>query len=298
MKFLSKHSFIRFFFIITTICFFSSCTYAQGPWVQKKNTGFIQLQTTLLVQGTYDGLILKEISLAKTETNINREVVNSDVGIYAMYGLTDKLTLFTQLPFKYVATKEQTDSLYHPNLLEQGSLFGLSNYRLGIKYGLLDKNLKIAASLQTSWNTAKKELENGLTTGYLSNSFGLFGHVGGSLSPRWYSFLDLGYNVSTDDYSDFINANFELGFKAATTQSLWIVLNINIRESVENGAFLNENLIQTGLYPNDQEWNGYGIKFLYELKNQIGFTLGTAGAFSANYVGFAGPITFGIFKKW
>ncbi|MEM7372396.1 MAG: hypothetical protein AAF587_27500 [Bacteroidota bacterium] len=289
---------LRFFITITTSCFLSAYAFAQGPWVQKKHTGFVQIQTTLQAQGTYDGLIVNEVRITDTETNINREVASSDVGIYAIYGLTDKLTLFTHLPFKYVATKEQTDSLYHPTLLEEGRLFGLSNYQAGIKYRVLDNKLKVAVSLQSSWNTASQDLEKGITTGYLANSFGIFGHVGGSFASRWYSFLDLGYNVSTHEYSDFVNANVELGFQAVKTKSLWIVLNVNIRESLENGDFVNENLLQTGLYPNDQEWKGYGIKIFYELKNHIGFTLGTAGAFSANYVGFAGPLTFGIFKKW
>ena len=286
------------FLLCLIACMISLTAYAQGPWLQKKNTGFLQLQTTLQAQGTYDGLILNGISVTDTETNINREIANSDVGIYAIYGLTDKLTLFSHLPFKYVASREATDSLYNPTLLEEGSLFGLSNYQLGVKYGILDKGLQLAISLQTSWNTASSDLEKGLTTGFLSNSFGLFGHVGGSLSPRIYSFLDLGYNAATNDYSDFLSANVELGFKAAKARNLWIILNLTLRESMENGDFLNENLLQTGLYPNDQEWKGYGIKLLYEGKNQIGFTLGTAGAFSANYVGFAGPITFGTFKKW
>ncbi len=279
-------------------CFLPMAVVAQGPWSQEKNTGFVQLQTTLQAQGTYDGLILTGTSPTETETNINREVANSDLGIYATYGLTDKFTLITHLPFKYVATQEQTDSLYSPTLLEEGSLYGLSNVLFGVKYGLLDKKLKVAVSIQTSWRTGTENLEKGLATGYLSNSFGLFGHAGGSLSSRWYTFIDFGYNISTNDYSDFILANFELGFKASNAKNLWLVLNTNFRESMENGDFFNENLLQTGLYPNDQEWRGYGIKALYEMNNQIGFTLGTAGAFSANYVGFAGPLTFGIFKKW
>ncbi|MEM8891938.1 MAG: hypothetical protein AAGD28_28420 [Bacteroidota bacterium] len=294
--------YLSYFFPRLLLCFIACIlslnVHAQGPWLQKKNAAFLQLQTTLQAQGTYDGLILNGISVTDTETNINREVANSDLGIYAIYGLTDKITLFSHLPFKYVASREATDSLYNPTLLEEGSLFGLSNYQLGVKYGILDKGLQLAVSLQTTWNTTSSDLEKGLTTGYLSNSFGLFGHIGGSLSPRIYSFLDLGYNVATHDYSDFVSANVELGFKAAKARNLWIILNLTLRESMENGDFLNENLLQTGLYPNDQEWKGYAIKLLYEGKNQIGFTLGTAGAFSANYIGFAGPITFGTFKKW
>lgn len=287
--------FKRIMLTVLTITLTSSLI-AQGPWTQKKKTGFVQFQTTQPT-GTYDGLIVKENSITDRKS-INREVLNMDFGIYAQYGITDKLTLITNIPFKYVATQSKTDSLYHPNLLSKGSLFGLSNFHLGIKYRLIEKKIKVATSFQANLNTSRSDLDKGLTTGYLSNSFGLFGHVGGSISKRVYSFLDLGYNVSTNNYSDFIKVFFELGYKASKSKEFWVILNIDSKESMENGSYLNENLGQTGLYVNDQEWGSYRLKLMYETEKQIGYSFSFPALFSANEVGYTPTMSLGVHKKW
>ncbi len=69
------------------------------------------------------------------------------------------------MPFKFVSTGELTDSLYNPDLLESGSLFGASNTALTLKYGILDDNFKLAVSVQTKLNTARQDLDRGLATG-------------------------------------------------------------------------------------------------------------------------------------
>lgn len=268
--------------------------FAQGPWTQKKKAGFAQFQATVPF-GTYEELMVEG---QDENQSLNRSVLNMDFGIYANYGITDKITVFTNIPFKYVATKGTTDSLYNPILLEEGGLFGLSNLHLGVKYGLLDKKVKLATSFQTNLNTSNTDLGRGLATGYQSNSFGLFAHVGGSFAKRFYSFADLGYNFSTNNYSDYINVFFEFGYKPIDKRTLWLILNVSAKESMNNGSFFNENLAQTGLYPNDQQWIGYSLKAMYETEKKIGFTFSTAGALSANYVGLVGAVSVGVYKKW
>ena len=271
--------------------------FAQGPWSQGKNSGFIQLQTTIPF-GPYDALIQDGESVMEVETNLNREVFSANFDIYASYGLTDKLTVFTKLPLKYVSTGNRTDSMHFSNVLDEGSLSGLGNYHLGLKYSLIDKQVKVAASVQSNWNTTARDLSRGLTTGYLSNAFGIYGHVGGSISERWYSYLDIGYNLSTNNYSDFTTALFEVGYTASKKRNLIIALTINSRQSVENGSFENASLDQTGLYTNDQEWVAYGLKVNYETKQGIGFNLSTYGLVSGNQLGLVGASSIGIYKKW
>ncbi len=272
-------------------------TYGQGPWAQEKGTAFLQLQTTLQLQGTYNGLIRDGRAIDDTDP-LNRNISSSDLGIYGVYGVSDKFTIIGHLPFKYVASGTQVDSLTSMPLLEEGSLIGLSNVYLAAKYRLWDKGVKAAVSIQTHLNTGSNDLDKGLTTGYLANFFGGFLHVGGGITPKLYAFADIGYVVATNGYSDYSSIYAEVGYEVI--KGGYIILNTTIKTSTENGDFDNagNNLLQTGLYPNDQDWIGLGGKLLYELDNKIGFTLGTASIIRANYTGFVAPVTFGVYKKW
>ncbi len=266
---------------------------AQGPWLEKKGSGFVQMQTTLPLGGRYNSLILTSFDEPQA---INRSVFQADFSIYGLYGISDKLTVIAHLPLKYVDVGATRDSLPNPVLLEEGSLFGMNNLYFAAKYKILDKSLKAAVSVQTSWNTASSDLDNGLATGYLANFFGVFAHLGGGLTPKLYAFADIGYSVGTNGYSDYTSLYLEAGYKVA--KPLYLIGHLSIKNSARNGDFDNSTLIQTGLYPNDQDWIGWGGRLMYEAKNGWGITLGSAGAIDANYVGLVKAITVGAFKKW
>ena len=277
------------------ICFFylsySPVAQAQGPWLQEKGTGFLQVQTTVPM-GTY-----KDLLIGTEYEPINREVLNLDLGIYGVYGLTDKLTIISQLPFKYVSTGSTTsDSLANPILLEEGNLAGMSNLYFAAKYKVWDKGLKVAVSAQTNLNTISNDLDKGLSTGYMANFYSLFAHVGGGVTSKLYAFADVGYTLGTNGYSNYTSLYLESGYKV--TKRTYVILNASIKTSLKNGDFDNGNLLQTGLYPNDQDWVSMGLKVFYETDKNIGFTLGSAILAQANYIGPVAALSFGVFKKW
>ena len=272
---------------LVIIVLFTSSLYAGGPWLNKKKEGFFQLQSTF-PGGGYNRLFLED----GNESILNRSVLDYTVQAYLEYGLTDKLDLISTLPYKFVSTESVSDS----SLLPAGNLNGLSNYKLGLKYQLSDKNFKIATSVQSSFNTISKDLRKGLITGYDANSVGLYFHIGKGFSKNLYSFIDAGANVVGNNFSNYIDIHYEIGYQLKP--SLWTAFTLDLRESLKNGSYENNNLKQTGLYTNDQEYFAYGIKTSYELKNKIGFTAATFGAFSGNYVAKISTFSLGIYKKW
>ena len=266
---------------------FSTSVYAGGPWLNKKKSGFFQIQSTF-PGGAYNRLFLENGG----ESTLSRSVLDYTLQAYMEYGLTDKITIISTLPYKFVSTKSVLDSAALPG----GSLNGLGNYSLGFKHRISNKDLKIAASIQAKFNTTTNDLEKGLTTGYGANSVGAYLHIGKGFNKNLYSFIDAGINTVSNNFSDFIDIHYEIGYQIKP--SFWTAFTVDLRESLKNGDYTNSNLKETALYTNNQEYFAYGVKTSYELKNKIGFTAATFGAFSGNYVAKIATFSIGIYKKW
>jgi hypothetical protein len=275
------------FTILILIYIFSNSVFAGGPWLNKKKEGFFQLQSTF-PGGAYNRLFLEN----GKELELNTSVLDYTIQAYLEYGITDKLNLISTLPFKYVSTSSKSSL----NLLPDGNLSGLGNYKLGVKYRISDKNLKIATSVQSSLKTISKDLDKGLITGYDANTVGAYFHIGKGFSQNIYSFLDVGINIMSNNFNDYLDIHYELGYQIKP--SLWTAFTLDLRESITNESYIVENLRQTALYTNNQEYFAFGFKGSYEFKNKIGFTAATFGAFSGNYVAKISTFSVGIYKKW
>jgi len=270
----------------------SISAYAGGPWLTPKGHGFAQVQA-IFPAYQYSGLLMSHF---RDVQGVNRYTYNGDYGAYLEYGLTDKLDVMTAVPFKYIKTGDLTDERHFDQLLDEGSLTGLSNYYLGLKYGLIDGDVKVALSLQTRWNTGTIDYEKGLATGYDANSYGLMLHIGRG-SDKQYGFLELGYHYMSNDFSDIIEVNLEHGWKVKDAWFIAAVL--NVRKSLYNGQYDDTNFAQTGLYPNNQEWIVGGAKISRDLKG--GWGLNTALPLVPIYfkqVGFNGAFSLGLYKKF
>jgi hypothetical protein len=274
----------------------STSAEAQSPWLHKKKDGYIQVQGILPAyqyNSTLNGFFVSDVQA------VNRETFNSDYSIYLEYGILDNLNLISTLPFKYVSTGNLTtteNELPFDDVLEEGSLSGLGNYSFALKYGLGGKKANFAVSLDTRWNTISQDLEKGLSTGIDANAFGLVLHAGRGNSKH-YGFAAVGFYKYTNSYSDAVEINVEHGWKLKERWNL--ALTLNGRFSLSNGSYFNENLDQTGLYPNDQEWLAISAKAAYELKN--GFGLNAAFPLVPIYfnrVGFNGTFAMGLYKKF
>jgi hypothetical protein len=275
----------------TLFLVYTSTLFAGGPWLNKKKAGFFQIQSTFPA-GAYSVLFLEN----NKELPLQRAVLDYTFQAYLEYGVTNKLNLIATLPYKIVATQGVSQNALATDTLPGGSINGLGNSMFGVKYQLVDKSFKIATSIQSSFNTVSQELEKGLITGYAANSIGLYMHFGKGFNKNLYSFIDVGINLMSTNFNDYLAIHYELGYQIKP--SLWTAFTLDLRESITRESYLVENLRQTGLYTNNQEYFAFGIKASYELKNKIGFTAASFGAFSGNYVAKMSTFSLGIYKKW
>jgi hypothetical protein len=215
---------------------------------------------------------------------------------YLEYGVTNKFDIIATLPYKILVTQSGSQNVLDTNTIAAGSLKGMGTAKFGLKYQLLNKGLKVATSIQTSFNTVSKALEKGLITGYDANSIGFYLHFGKGFSKKLYTFIDVGVNKTSNNFSDYLEMHYELGY--ALRPSFWAAFTLDLRTSFKDGSYQNEQLRQTGLYTNNQEYFAFGLKTSYELKNKIGVTLASFGAFNGNYVAKMATFSLGVYKKW
>lgn len=266
---------------------------AGGPWLWKKGKGFFQVQAIPLAYA-YDRLLDGPAFDAR---DINREVYALDYGFYGEYGISDRINVIASLPFKYASVGALTETPdAFPTLLEEGSIHGLSNIRLGLKYGILDENLKVAISAITSLNTVSTDIEKGLATGFQGTSVGLTAHVGGSFKEKWYAFGELGFQYMFSDFDDSVEAVFEIG--RSFSPKVTVLMRLDVRQSLENGDFYDERLVQTGLYSSDQSWIAGSFKVNYEATENFGVSLGLPLIpVRFQNVGYTGSFIFGAYMN-
>ena len=275
--------------------FLPQLSFAGGPWILKKKTGLVQAYTTVNAY-SYDRLLS---GFGRETVGINRETFHIDYGIYAEYGLSNKFNILANIPFKFATTGAQSDSLYNPVLLDEGSINGLSNLWFALKYGIIDKDIKVSVSAQTRLNTGAAQLDKGLATGFLSNSFGLFAHVGGGINEHWYAFGEAGYWINSNDYSDIIEGQIEAGRSVGKSKRFTIAGTANLRFSMRNGNFDDSTLLQTGLYTDDQEWVAISVKANYQTPTDWGVGFGAPLVpIYFNHVGFVGAFSLSVYKKF
>ncbi len=254
--------------------------HAGGPWPRKKNSGYAQLGFTYVGYNSF-------FNDAGTVTPMRRYVTDFTSQVYLEYGLTDRLTMMTNLPFKYVASGEDilnSDSTYFRDTVPNGSLFALSNVMLGLKYNIINKKVLFSAGFNAEANVAKYDSLTTLRTGPSAWVFHPYLSVGSSfVQGKLYTMLDVGFRLRTNGYSHEADFNFELGY--SWNYKTYFIASFAGRFSVQNGSYDNNVTtvfnesdstvttvhpfgrdLHTSLYPNNQQYIGYGLKFIQKIK--------------------------------
>jgi hypothetical protein len=238
---------------------------------------------------------------------MRRNVTDFTAQAYIDFGLTDRLTMVAQLPFKYVATSDKianSDTVSFTDTVPNGGLFGLNNVMLGFKYTIIDKKVKFAVGLNAEANVAKYDSLTTLRTGPSTFVIHPYLSVGGSFyKDKFYTLLDVGYRVRLKDYSDEIDFNFELGF--SWNFKTYFIANVVGRFSAQNGSYDNNVTplhpngrdLHTSLNPNNQEYIGYGLKFIQKFKHGIHLNAGVYVG-SGKMVAAAPNYNLGIAYEW
>lgn len=258
----------------------ASSVQAGGPWPRKKNSGYAQLGFTYI---GYNQFFNDEGKV----TALRRPVTDFTTQVFFEYGLTDRLTMTANLPFKYVSTADKIssgDSIYFKDTISNGNLFGLSNVMLGFKYNIIKKKVLFSAGLNAEANVARYDSITTLRTGPSAWVFHPYLSVGTSFfQGKLYTMLDAGYRVRLNNYSDEADFNFEFGY--SWNYKTYFILSVAGRFSMQEGSYDNNVTppadpsdstsvslhpygrdLHTSLYPNNQQYLGYGLKFIQKIK--------------------------------
>ncbi|MCP4442566.1 MAG: hypothetical protein GY810_26970 [Aureispira sp.] len=278
--------------------------YAGGPWPKKKGSGYVQLgvyvipPTNALFNNNFETRLL------------NRAVIDGTAQIYGEYGVLDKLTLSTSLPFKLVVAgevikPEDSTAVQPPSqILDSGTLFGLGNYELGAKYNFFNKSGFLVSgfvnfSMPTGVPLKSAKVQNtGLRTAHPTWGF-MPGISIGYGADKLYTYLDVGANIRTHGYSHEIMANFEFGYKI---WKLYLAVAIHARFALNKGLDIPETAldqtIHTGMYINNQNYLAWTAKVIIPFNDNFGANLSFSGAFMGENVQQSPSIGLGIYYQW
>ena len=248
---------------LVTLVLLSNISIAGGPWVKKKGEAYFQLGGGIIPSTNM--LFFNGNDLLYT----NRKVTDMNLGLYIEYGLTNKLTFITEIPFNIVSTSNTIDTVSILPVLNNGQLAGFGNISITPKYQLLDRKLKLAGAIKFSLPTGKVDNSIGLRTAY--ETLGIMPMLDlGYSKNKFYTFIEAGYNYRIDLADDF-KFEFELGYKVY--KNVYVILNFNSKFSTFDSSqpiSLNE---QTGIYANGQEYSALTLKLSTPLKNNFGINL-------------------------
>lgn len=263
----------RAFILILFISLVAQSAFAGGPWPRKKSSGYAQLGFTYL---GYSKFFDHEGNV----TALPRRVTDFTTQLYIEYGITDRLTFTGVLPFKYVATGENvfdsdpsyfSDTTIFRDTLPSGGRFGLNTVVMGLKYNIFNEKDVFSVGLNAEANVVKYDSLSTLRTGPRTFVINPYLSLGSSFG-KFFTLLNVGYRLRLKNYTDEIDLNFELGF--SWNQKTYFIAALNGRFPIDPGGYDNNVTsgypngrdLLTSLSPNNQQYVGYGLKFIQKIK--------------------------------
>lgn len=261
---------------------------AQSPWTKEKGSGFAQL--ALNVIPSYSEFF-KDQNLTRVSS---REYAETSTQLYAEYGILNGTTLVGSIPLKFLKAGDQLDSI---SFTQEGNLVAPGNFKLAIKQRIYSDGVAVAGQLGIEAPIGSTDVTTGLRSSFECWTFTPMVSVGGGFG-KGYAFGYGGVGLRTNEYSHSFNGGLEAGYKIL--KPLWTMLFLDINRSFLNGDRLEDPaLLDSGFYVNDQEWISAGIKFLFEINDNMGLTAAsTLSAFSAHQVPKSPSLSLGFYGKW
>jgi hypothetical protein len=271
------------------ILFLTINLYSQSPWTKKKGAFYTQLSFSTI--SNYNTLF------GSPDKKINGNVSDNTIQFYSEYGLTNKTTLIANIPLKLISHKDISIICVNaPCSNLENNKTSLGNIELGIKHNFYNKKWLVSGQLNIEANTSVFDANSGIRTGYDAWTVTPLLTVGRGYS-NWYLQGFTGVNVRTNNYSSNFKFGGEIGYKPL--QKLWVIANLDITKSFNNGdVLLPTSNLSTGLYINNQEYVAFGMKAIGEITKNFGLTAGVGGAFSGNNVAKQGALNFGVYHKF
>lgn len=273
------------------VCFSGQALWAQGPWMRAKGKYYTQASFSMIPN--YNALYVD----GDKKFPLSRELSDRTLSLYGEYGLMDNLTLKVAIPFKMLKSGDLVENVTDDiAATDEGTLNGLGNVELGLSRELM-RGKKFILSVHTLAKLPVAAPEDddftGLATGYDAFTWQNGLSTGASFG-KLYAYLYGGYGFRTNDYSNYLDFNGEVGYQIR--DKMFVALNTQMMKSMEDGDVelpLAQTL--TGLYANDQEFFAGTLKFFAGFGEHFGATVGlTAFNLTGNNVARQGVMSFGI----
>jgi protein XagA len=275
---------IRIPFLILSFIALPTLLFAQA-WTKKKGTGFYKIDFT--------GNNAVNVFNATREFVTSPQIRNYTSSIYAEYGLTDKFTLVTYVPFLVNNSLSKGTTTFN---IPSSSNNKIGDIDLAGRFALPFKKIPIALTLQLGLPTGDSKNIDGLNTG--DGEFNQMLKIATGIGKKklWIQ-TAAGFNNRSKNNSDEVRYDLEFGYKFLN-ERLLTILRVNGVESLKNGTAKESAL---GLYSNNVGYAGFGPEFLYYFtsKKNMGFSTSlrhTVPSRARNVLA-ASSFSFGIFAS-
>lgn len=267
---------------------------AAGPWPKPKGKAYFKLYEFWL---RFD-----EHYTSNGEIDPNATLGLYNTALYGEYGITDRLTVFGNIPFFSRNTiNNQISGTRGDVILPGEAINGFGDTDLGLRFGLTQPGapVAIAASLtlglplgedaggeQMNLQTGDGEFNQMLLLEF-GKSFRLGNATDGYLSAS------LGLNNRTQGFSDEIRFGLEAGINVAN-KGVWLIGRLLGNESLFNGETAATNPT-TSIFSNNAEYLSIGGEVNVYLTKKLGVSAGVAGAVSGRIIAAAPAFSAGVF---
>lgn len=265
-------------------------TSLAGSWPQPKGGGFFKLDLSMIRARKYFGMDSNVYPINGAGTRLSNYVTS----FYGEYGLTDKLTVVSYLPFFVRNTVNEGIGAITREVLQPGlSNNSIGDIDVGLRYGLWAKDgWSVTTALFLGLPTGDFKNENLLFTGdgEFNQQLRLEAGFG---AAKWYATGYLGFNNRTRNFSDEFRFEAEFGHKFFADQLITGVKLSGVK-SFDNGEPSGSG---NGLFSNNVEFLSPQVFVAYEFKNQVGINLQIAGATNGRNVLAAPASSIGVYLK-
>ena len=234
------------------------------------------------------------------DPNITTGIFNTN--FYGEYGLTDRLTAITYVPFFARAfNNNQVSATTGEILLPGEAINSIGDIDIGLKYGLTRPGSPVAVSATLMLGLPSGQSIGG-SQGNLQTGDGEFnqllrvdaGHGWASGSTNFFVNAYTGFNNRTEGFSDEFRYGLEggAGFKQG---KLWLIGRLDAVRSLRNGLNSGEVINTTSIFANNTEYVSIGGEVAYYLTPEFGVSAGMAGAVSGRIILAAPSYNVGVF---
>lgn len=265
------------FFFLFAVLSWSNIT-AQA-WTKEKGKSFLKLDFTSLTGN--------RIFDDKSEVVEFQDYSFNTFSLYGEYGITDKFTVVSYIPFL------QTNTLKESASGPEASNAGFGDVDIALRYALVKNKFPLTLTLLLGIPTGEYVDPNELFTG--DGEFNqMLKIASGAGADKWWVQGGIGYNNRSENFSDEIRYDAEFGYKFLN-KKLLTMLKLGGVSPLDNGTAATT---KTGLFSNNVAYFSPAIELMYFIKPNFGLTLRGAGAGAgARNVQATPSLSFGVFLE-